>query len=436
MSARPAPAPGVGGRPGPAGADERGALRAAFSGLTTRGRSFLAAGAAATACAYLLGQPDLQRVGILLAALPLVCVLALYATRCRVTAARRLSPPRVAVGGEAQVHLRVENVFRMPSGLLLLQDTVPYTLGQRPRFVLDRIEPGGRREVSYRVHCDRRGRYALGPLQLRLADPFGMVELGRSFGASDVLTVLPRIDPLPTVRLGADAGGHGEGWRRTAAPTGDDDVIPRDYRHGDDLRRVHWRSTAHRGALMVRREEQSHRASCTVVLDTRRCAYTSTGRDSAFERAVSGAASVVAHMAGRGAAVRLVTDTGTVLPGPHAHHAAESSARIMDALAAVGYSAGTGLEGLEAAAVRGAGDGLLVAFLGAVDEAQVAVASRLRQRASSAVAFVAAGQLDPELESARRRALRATGWTTVAHHRGVPLGRLWEQASLDVTAGR
>ncbi len=62
-------------------------------------------------------------------------------------------------GSEARVHLRMDNVSRLPTGLLMLQDRVPYVLGPRPRFVLDRVEAGGRREVSYRVRSDLRGRY-------------------------------------------------------------------------------------------------------------------------------------------------------------------------------------------------------------------------------------------------------------------------------------
>ncbi len=73
-------------------------------------------------------------------------------------------------------------------------------------------------------------------------------------------------------------------------------MIPRGYRYGDDLRRVHWRSTARYGELMVRREEQPQRARCTVLLDTRVVAYEGAGPDSAFEWAVSGAASVLVHM--------------------------------------------------------------------------------------------------------------------------------------------
>lgn len=419
----------VGPTGAPLEADTPGPLRVAFQGLTTRGRSFLAAGGAAAGCAYLLGQPDLLRVGVLLAVLPLVCVLVLHRTRARVTAARRLSPARVPAGGDARVHLLVENVHRLPSGVLQLQDQVPFVLGQRPRFVLDRIEPGGRREVSYRVRSDHRGRYPLGPLQLRLADPFGMVELSRSFEARDTMTVLPAIEPLPALPLSGDTSGFGAGRRRALSLAGEDDVIPRSYRHGDDVRRVHWRSTARHGTLMVRREEQPHRAHCTVLLDTRRCGYLDAGPGSGFERAVSGAASVVTHLSERGYPVRLLTDTGAELPGAPAEQGdpAELAGLIMDTLAVVEHSAGTSLQPA-AAALRADGGGLVLAFLGAVDEEQVAVLGGVRQRASGAVAFLTAGQLDPAVESARRRALRAAGWTALGHFPDAPLPVLWQQA--------
>ena len=156
--------------------------------------------------------------------LPLVCATVLYRTRYRVAGSRRLSPARVPAGSEARVHLRMDNVSRLPTGLLMLQDRVPYVLGPRPRFVLDRVEAGGRREVSYRVRSDLRGRYPLGPLQLRLTDPFGMCELTRSFSAYDTLTVIPRIEALPPVRLtrrgrrGTATGGSAR-WRWPATTT-------------------------------------------------------------------------------------------------------------------------------------------------------------------------------------------------------------------------
>ncbi|MEU9996332.1 DUF58 domain-containing protein [Streptomyces sp. NPDC050848] len=425
------------GRPG----EDKTGVRAALSGLTTRGRSFLAAGVAAGICAYVLGQGDLLRVGLLLAALPLICVGVLHRTRYRVAGSRRLSPQRVAVGSEARVHLRMDNVSKLPTGLLMLQDHVPYMLGPRPRFVLDRVEAGGRREVSYRVRSDLRGRFPLGPLQLRLNDPFGMCELTRSFSAYDTLTVVPRTEALPPVKLTGEAAGYGDGSLRSLALAGDDDIIPRAYRHGDDLRRVHWRSTARYGELMVRREEQPQRARCTVLLDTRGIAYQGAGPDSAFEWAVSGAASVLVHMLERGYSVRLLTDTGTAVPGEGAEgfagtsqDSAEAAGLMMDALAVVDHSDGAGLSRAHDV-LRGGNEGLLVAFVGDIDEEQAALAARLRPRGGAAVAFVldsgtwltggaVAGPIDERL-----RQLREAGWTALAVPPGARLAELWRQAA-------
>ncbi|WP_329130856.1 DUF58 domain-containing protein [Streptomyces sp. NBC_01476] len=452
----------------PAAPGRGGGFRAALAGLTTRGRSFVAAGVAAAICSYVLGQSDLLRVGLLLAALPLVCVAVLYRTRYRVAGSRRLAPSRVPAMSEARVHLRVDNVSRIPTGLLMLQDRVPYVLGPRPRFVLDRVEPGGHREVSYRVRSDLRGRYPLGPLQLRLSDPFGMCELTRSFSQFDTLTVVPKVEPLPAVRLAGESSGYGESRNRALALAGDDDAIPRGYRHGDDLRRVHWRSTAKYGELMVRREEQPNRARCTVLLDTRAVAYYGSGPDSAFEWAVAGAASVATHMLERGYAVRLLTDTGSCVPGPDGAagftgDSSDMAGVLLDTLAVVEHSDG---EDLAAAyeVLRSGSEGLLVAFLGDMDLKDAAGVGRMRQRAGGAIAFVldsdawlarepgvrTAGPAAPVAAQATApvtgsppppaapeeqdgtqaaiRLLRETGWTVVAVDAGESLPELWQQA--------
>ncbi|MBC7274632.1 MAG: DUF58 domain-containing protein [Streptomyces sp.] len=423
---------------------DKGGVRTALAGLTTRGRSFLAAGVAAAVCAYVLGQSDLLRVGLLLAVLPLVCALVLYRTRYRVAGSRRLSPARVPAGSEARVHLRMDNVSRLPTGLLMLQDRVPYVLGPRPRFVLDRVEGGGRREVSYRVRSDLRGRYPLGPLQLRLTDPFGMCELTRSFSTHDTLTVIPRVEALSPIRLAGEAKGYGDGRQRSLALAGEDDVIPRGYRYGDDLRRVHWRSTARYGELMVRREEQPQRSRCTVLLDTRGTAFRGAGPDSAFEWAVAGSASVLVHMLERGFSVRLLADTGSSVPGEGSdgfaganQESADAAGLMMDTLAVIDHSDGTSLSRAYDV-LRGGNEGLLVAFFGDLDEEQAAVAARMRQRSGGALAFV----LDSEnwvrepteapqafhRSEERLRLLREAGWTAVSVPRGAALGDLWRQA--------
>ncbi|WP_395371809.1 DUF58 domain-containing protein [Streptomyces tubercidicus] len=432
---------------GSEGAPERDGLRAALGGLTTRGRSFLAAGVAAAVCSYLLGQADLLRVGLLLAALPPVCVLVLHRTRYRVAGTRTLAPARVPATTESRVRLRMENISRLPTGVLMLQDRVPYVLGPRPRFILDRVEAGGRREVSYRVRSDLRGRYPLGPLELRLSDPFGMCELTRSFTASDTLTVVPRVEPLPAVRQMGEAAGCGDGRQHSPALAGEDDVIPRGYRHGDDLRRVHWRSTARHGELMVRREEQPQKARCTVLLDTRETAHPGAGPDSAFEWAVAGAASTAVHLLERGFSVRLLTDTGSSVPRPDGAgsfaggtDSADAAGLLLDTLAVVEHSAERGLSAAYDV-LRGGNEGLLVGFFGDLDEEQAAVAGRMRQRSGAAVAFVLDGDAwtqgpggirfsDGQVPVAERlRLLRQAGWTALPVLPGDTLAALWRAAA-------
>lgn len=221
-------------------------------------------------------------------------------------------------------------------------------------------------------------------------------------------------------------------------------MIPRGYRYGDDLRRVHWRSTARYGELMVRREEQPQRARCTVLLDTRGIAFAGQGPDSAFEWAVSGAASVLVHMLERGFSVRLLSDTGNSVPGQDAdgfagasQESADAAGLMMDTLAVIDHSDGSGLSRAYDV-LRGGNEGLLVAFFGDLDEEQAAVVARMRQRSGGALAFVldsdgwvrestdVPGAADEPEE--RLRMLRDAGWTAVGVPRGASLTDLWQQA--------
>jgi uncharacterized protein (DUF58 family) len=410
----------------------------ALSGLTTRGRSFVAAGSTAIVCAFVLGERDLLRAGVLVLALPLLSALVVSRTRYRLACARLMEPSRLAVGHEARVDLRLENVSRLPSGLLLVEDRVPYTLGGRARFVIDRIEPQGFRELGYRVRSDVRGRYRVGPLTVRLADPFGLVELVRSFSVADRLTVTPPIVSLPAGRLSGAWTGGGESLARAIANAGEDDVTPREYRHGDDLRRVHWRSTARRGELMVRREEQHRQSSGTLFLDARRNAHFGEGPGSSFEQAVSIAASLGVHLGRTGMGLRFVTDTGDTLAPSAAFEGA-----LLDALAAIRTSTGRsltpGLAALRAAAGPGReGDGLVIAVFGTLTPEEARLVATARRGTATYIAVVVDPRVaDPDPATATGldktgRLLRGAGWRVAIVPSAQVLASVW--ADTDQTA--
>ena len=266
-------------------------MREALRGLTTRGLSFLAAAAAAGISAMVLGEQDLLRVAVLLATLPLLAAGYVGRNRYKIDCTRALEPTRAPMGSNARVVLRLQNQSRLPTGTLLLEDRLPYALGSRPRVVLERLTANQTSSVAYTVRADVRGRYPVGPLTVRLTDPFGLCELTRSFPSTDTLTVVPQVTPLPNIRLGGDYVGTGESRARSVAAHGEDDAATRQYRRGDDLRRVHWRSTARTGELMVRREEQPWESRATVLLDTRAAAHRGEGPTGSFEWGVAAAAS-------------------------------------------------------------------------------------------------------------------------------------------------
>ncbi len=409
-------------------------MREALGGLTTRGRCFLAAGLASIVSALIMSQDDLLRVAILLTALPLISAATVIRTRYRVACTRRVNPGRVEAGQDSRVVLRLENVSRLPTGLLLIEDRLPYILGSRPRFLLDRVEPGGVRTVDYPVRADVRGRYVVGPLTVRLSDPFGMCELTRSFSARDTLVVTPVVQHLPAVPLGGEWAGSGDSRSRSVAAAGEDDVATREYRHGDDFRRVHWRSTARYGELMVRREEQPWESHCTLLLDTRAAAHRGAGPASSFEWAVSAAASISAHAGRVGYTVDLVTDSGAKLRGHGADLGfGDQEASILDALSAAEVTGGVTL-GPAGSLHLGGFDGLVVAVLGALAPAEAEGLIRAQHRGGSAVAILLdvtswAGQA-PRGNSAphpdRAAALlQAAGWRVVIARAGDDLATLW-----------
>jgi uncharacterized protein (DUF58 family) len=426
-------------------------VRKALSGLTRRGRLFLAIGLAAAITAVGVGQRDLLRVGILLMALPVVSLLVAVRSRVRLAAARVVEPPRTPVGTPARVRLILQNMARIPTGVLLVEDTLPFALGSRPRFVLDHVWSRFRREVSYDVRADLRGRYAVGPLTVRLTDPFGLVELRRAFSETATVIITPRVVRLPTVRLLGEWSGSGESRPRSVASAGEEDATVRAYRDGDDMRRVHWRATAHHGELMVRREEQPWQSRATLLLDTRTDAHAGHDPDSSVEFAVSAAASIGVHLADRGYAVRLVTDEGGSVSGSwHDPGGGPAGAEVplLDALAVVQTSRDASVgRWSDLLSGAGAASGLLVAVLGRLLPQEASLVGRLRHGATGAMAILldvtSWTSVPPHVQAAEEQRLaetaqllRRAGWGVVTAARSDNLAAAWERLGAARAVGR
>ncbi|GGR81269.1 membrane protein [Micromonospora fulviviridis] len=410
-------------------------MRDGLRGLTTRGRSFLAAAVAAAISAAILGEKDLLRVAVLLAILPLLAAAYVGRSRYKLACNRSLEPHRVPVGASSRVVLRLQNLSRLPTGTLLLEDRLPYALGSRPRVVLERLGAHQASSVAYTVRADVRGRYEVGPLVIRLTDPFGLCELSRAFPSTDHLTVIPQVTPLPSVRLPGEFAGSGDSRARSVAVHGEDDAATREYRMGDDLRRVHWKSTARTGELMVRREEQPWESRATVVLDTRAAGHRGEGPTASFEWAVSTAASVAVHLRQAGYKLRLVTGSGADVDATEAG----GEGVLLDHLAEVHLDKRGEVTTLVQQVRQRADGGLIIALLGTLSTAEAELLAGLRTSGATCVGFLLDSNswlnLPPKARAeaehahaAAALALLQSGWRVIGVEHGNRLPVLWPQA--------
>lgn len=421
-------------------------MSAALRSLTLRGGVFIIAGVTIVVIALLLGQRDLLRAGILVLALPLLSLILTTRSTLRLTGRREIEPARIAAGDTATVHLRISTGRRLRAGSVLVEEEVPPALGGRARFVLDNLHPRRPVQVEYPIAADHRGAYELGPLSARLTDVFGLIERRQTFSDTTTLLVTPRTEELPAVRLAGEWSGSGESRPRSVASAGEEDATLRAYRHGDDMRRVHWRASARFDELMVRREEQPWQSRTTVLLDTRRGGHAGPGRASSLEWGVSATASVAVHLVRRGYAVRLVTDDrGTephTRPGSGSAHLAVATP-LLEALATVEGTADAAVANWQGL-LRGAEDvsGLLIAVLGRLDPAEASTVAGLRHGATASFAVlqdVASWTDYPDNEreqillAQNRQILERAGWKVTIARRGDPMARLWH--NLDSRAG-
>jgi uncharacterized protein (DUF58 family) len=219
---------------------------------------------------------------------------------------RILEPGRVEVGSPAQARLRFTNRSGRPARHLTT--AVDGFDGGRAaaRCIVPPLAPGEVAEATYDLPTARRSVVAVGPLTLSVTDPLGLAEVTTVTAGDGRLVVHPRIEavlPGPgSTTLEARLGSQ----HASRVPVGLDFFTLRGYEVGDDLRRVHWRSTARVGDLMLRQDELPWEQVATLLVDTRAAAHT----PESFERAMEVAASVAAAAVKDRRRLRFVTTGG------------------------------------------------------------------------------------------------------------------------------
>jgi uncharacterized protein (DUF58 family) len=292
--------------------------------LTRRGWSFIGAAIGLYVGARLLGLVQLAVLSVATVILLIGAYVWVRAKAPKLVARRHLRE-LLQVGVEGRVDLAVTATGRTPT--IAVADAFDH--GRRAaRFLLAPLATGETARAAYRFPTDRRGRFEIGPLRATVSDAFGLVSSSHRVLGTEQVIVYPQVHEIvaPPDIGGLDLDRDHPAVRPRVESSGDFMTL-REYAPGDDLRLVHWRSTARRGHLMVRQNETRRRAPVLLMLDVRPATH---DRES-FERAVEAVASISTALHHAGRPFDVAWSTGSEI----GTHGRRHLAYIMDELAVV-----------------------------------------------------------------------------------------------------
>ena len=274
----------------------RRALRWLLDWVTPAGRAVAALGVVSYAFGVYADLGELRLVAVLCLVLFVLAAISL-ALPASASGSIELRPSHTTAGETGLGVLRLTNTGRLPIGsplveipvrLSSLQDQTAFTVVRLPR-----MRRGATCETEFEIPDLPRGVLPIGPATVRRTDPLALLTRRTRWTAAANLWVRPKMVALD---------GLGQGFVRDLEGTPSDQVSMsdlsfhalREYVVGDDLRHVHWRSSARAGQLLVRQYHDTRRSHVVLLVDNNPEAY----RDADdFELALSIAASVTARAA-------------------------------------------------------------------------------------------------------------------------------------------
>ncbi len=347
--------------------------------MTRTGLAALLAGLAALGLGLWLGWTSFSLLGIGLLAVVAVG-LGTILRPSRLAIDRQIQPPRVPKGSMAIAFLTFANRGRM---------TVAATVANQPfgpmqvRTIIPRLRRGERGTRTYRLPTTHRGIFDVGPIEVTRRDPFDLFRALRRHGQPERIWVYPRV--LSFHALPAGQTRHLEGPSSDTSPQGNITFHRlRDYVLGDDLRLVHWRSSARTGRLVVKHNVDTSQPYSVVLLDQRPDRYTADS----FESAVDVAASVLVAGSANKAPVELRLTDGAVIGGPRLREVTP----LIDHLTGVVANPDGSLQAQLLALRRALGGTSLVVVTGVLDPGDLPFVASLRRRFERLVVV----SIDPE----------------------------------------
>jgi hypothetical protein len=400
--------------------------------MTERGIGLLAAAGGLWIAARSLGIPELQMAAVACLALVGLAWLFTRVASANLEVDRTVRPGRLFFDAEGIVELQLTNTGRLPTATMEVRDAAPAVLADRSSALLPPMLPGvrGRTTVTYRSAVGSAAGSSSARSRSASATRSGSWPAGgRCPAPATSWSTRPSGSSPGGVPLGGTTTTGGEG-RARPLPAGEELANVREYVRGDDLRAVHWPSTAHRGKLMVRQAEAPQDPRAVVLVDVREDRHEGSGPAASFETAMAVAASATYHLASRGRQVVVVDRPVRAAPRSLPWE------EWLDRLAAA-QPTRVDLPGLLSQLARGtAGEGALIGVLTVPDPAELRALVRAGRGFSTklcvlvdAPSHAGRGRRSPGA-NATVAALRAAGWRVTLVAAGDRIDVRWSELLL------
>ncbi|HVL81774.1 MAG TPA: DUF58 domain-containing protein [Actinomycetota bacterium] len=218
--------------------------------------------------------------------------------------------PRAQEGDRLDVEVQLTAMKGLST--FILEERVPERLGHTVKVPIPKLARGATVSHRYGLRCTRRGVYDIGPLVAVTSDPLGLTQRETVVAERFEMLVHPRIEIVadrPLTRRYEDPPIRPPVSRPW--PSGLEFYGLREYKPGDELRRIVWRASARMGKIMVREAEEGITDHITIILDTDRTYHSQDGDHSeSFETGVRAAASLAVRHLRDGYEIRVETNGG------------------------------------------------------------------------------------------------------------------------------
>ena len=243
---------------------------------------------------------------------------------------------RCQAGEHFNEEIMVFSSSRIPKFLVKMEENT--TLPGHHNGAVFNLSAKGSYFWQAKAYCPRRGQYTLGPLTATVTDPFGFFSMHRNTGEPEDIIVYPATPELPFFQLPShhEPGPGSSRW--LVGEIGPNAARVREYANGDTPNRIHWRSTAHTGKLMVKEFDADRSDYATkytwIVLDMHQDSKLGNGDESTEEYGITIAASLIKKYVDSGQHIGLIAsgDQPYLFPpetgSQHLRHMLEALARM------------------------------------------------------------------------------------------------------------